>query len=195
MLTHIQICVNFFLREICWEVGVICVNLLCTFVVQIFLGRYVLRGVICANFLCEFCVYICCAKFFGEIYCAHFLGGEICWEVWFVQIPPLPCHNCQKCSLLRICKLAQVCSPLCICHQQHLLCSFPTQSWTIQIMPSEMEVVRFSNWLECNFKFLKFPPGIGCPHTDPEKLERNRDCDPCYWPGTLVIGIAILGIG
>ena len=44
---------DFFLREICWEVGVICVNLLCKFCVYIccanFLGRYVLRGVICAN--------------------------------------------------------------------------------------------------------------------------------------------------
>ena len=43
----------FFFARNMLKVGVICVNLLCTFVVQIlcanFLGRYVLRGVICAN--------------------------------------------------------------------------------------------------------------------------------------------------
>ena len=179
---------DFFLREICWEVGVICVNLLCKFCVQI----------CCASFVCKFVV--------------QFFWGDMCWEVWFVQIPPLPCHNCQKCSLLRICKLAQVCSPLCICHQQHLLCSFPTQSWTIQIMPSEMEVVRVSNWLGCNFKFLKFQisPRNWLPTHRPREIGKESglrslllarypcywNCNPWYWISiVIVIGIVQVSTG
>ena len=152
-------------------------------------ARNMLRG------WCDLC------KFVVQIF-----WGDMCWEVWFVQIPPLPCHNCQKCSLLRICKLAQVCSPLCICHQQHLLCSFPTQSWTIQIMPSEMEVVRFSNWLGCNFKFLKFQnsPRNWLPTHRPRETGKESglrslllarypcywNCNPWYWISiVIVIGI------
>ena len=44
----------------------------------------------------------------------------------------------------------------------------------------------------CSAPIILIPPGTGCPHTDPAKLERNRDCDPCYWPGTLVIGISAM---